>query len=227
MAEFRKDGKEHEAWYEYSGCWIMTEIDYGRNLSWLPQTVRDGYGLTSYATGNWTVEDIDEIQRPEYETIYRIEVEKPGQPDYDLYFDLGGTLFREVPENGGGSGTAVPQPVPGQIAAFIDSVYRGATVIDFEVERDGYEVDIRHDGTVKEVRFGSDYAWALTSTDCLRNIPETVRAAVERLYPGKRIDDCDFVEEASGESYWLVDLDGYGADLKVAADGTVTETPGR
>ena len=56
-----------------------------------------------------------------------------------------------------------------------------------------------------------------------RDIPANIRAAVEAQYPNKRIDDCDYVETAQGEAYYLVDLDNYNKDLKVASDGTITE----
>ena len=73
--------------------------------------------------------------------------------------------------------------------------------------------------------FDYAYNWVRTSTDLRRDIPANVSQAVNAQYPGKRIDDCDYVETADGEKYYLVDLDNYNMDLKVTPDGVITETP--
>lgn len=224
VAEFWKDGKEHEAWFDANGEWFMTEVDHGRNLANLPQAVQDGYNATRYKTENWTIDDIDEIQRKGYDTFYIIEVEKRGERDTDLYFDLNGTLFREVQDGGGGShGDLVNNQIPAEIQSFIDQAYPGARVVDFDREYSGYEVDIIHDGKSKELWFDTQYNWVQTSTDVTRSIPENIREAVKAQYPNKRIDDCDYIETSGGEAYYLVDLDNYDMDLKVTPDGHITE----
>ena len=223
VAEFNKDGKEYDAWFTETGEWVMTEVDHGRRMENLPEAVQAGYEATTYSAENWTIDDIDEIQRPAYETFYIIEVEKKGQPDYDLYFDANGTLFREVQGEGNYNGDLVGNQLPAEMQSFIDSEYPGARVVDFDSERNGYEVDVIHDGKSKEIWFDTQYNWVQTSTDVTREIPANIRAAVEAQYPNKRIDDCDYVETAQGEAYYLVDLDNYNKDLKVASDGTITE----
>jgi hypothetical protein len=223
VAEFNKDGKEYDAWFTETGEWVMTEVDHGRRMENLPEAVQAGYEATTYSAENWTIDDIDEIQRPAYETFYIIEVEKGGQPDYDLYFDANGTLFREVQGEGNYNGDLVGNQLPAEMQSFIDSEYPGARVVDFDSERNGYEVDVIHDGKSKEIWFDTQYNWVQTSTDVTRDIPANIRAAVEAQYPNKRIDDCDYVEPAQGEAYYLVDLDNYNKDLKVASDGTITE----
>jgi len=223
VAEFNKDGKEYDAWFTETGEWVMTEVDHGRRMENLPEAVQAGYEATTYSAENWTIDDIDEIQRPAYETFYIIEVEKEGQPDYDLYFDANGTLFREVQGEGNYNGDLVGNQLPAEMQSFIDSEYPGARVVDFDSEHNGYEVDVIHDGKSKEIWFDTQYNWVQTSTDVTRDIPANIRAAVEAQYPNKRIDDCDYVEPAQGEAYYLVDLDNYNKDLKVASDGTITE----
>ena len=144
VAEFWKDGKEHEAWFDNNGEWFMTEIDHGRDLTSLPQAVRAGYEATAYAQTGWSVDDIDEIQRPAYETFYIIEVEKRGQPDYDLYFDTNGTLFRELQGEGGGNhGDFVDNRTPAEIQSFIESNYPGHAV---QLDSDGHRHDAQHPG---------------------------------------------------------------------------------
>ena len=224
VAEFRKDGRDHEAWYTQAGLWAMTEVDYGRSLADLPQAVQSGYAATAYALDAWTVDDIDEIQRPDYETVYKIEVEKRGQADHDLYFDLGGTLYRDVEGSGSGSGNGgmIQQGMPAEVKAYVDSAFAGAAVVDFDIEDNGMiEVDLRHGGK-SEVLFTAAYEWVMTKTDCSRDVPAVVAEAVQQALPGARIDDCDYVQTAT-ESYYLVDTDNPDRDLRVTPDGQVTQ----
>lgn len=225
VAEFRKDGRDHEAWYTQAGLWAMTEVDYGRSLADLPQAVQSGYAATAYALDAWTVDDIDEIQRPDYETVYKIEVEKRGQADHDLYFDLGGTLYRDVEGSGSGSGNGgmIQQGMPADVKAYVDSAFAGAAVVDFDIEDNGMiEVDLRHGGKSVEVLFTAAYEWVMTKTDCSRDVPAVVADAVRQALPGARIDDCDYVQTAT-ESYYLVDTDNPDRDLRVTPDGQVTQ----
>lgn len=225
VAEFRKDGRDHEAWYTQAGLWAMTEVDYGRSLADLPQAVQSGYAATAYALDAWTVDDIDEIQRPDYETVYKIEVEKRGQADHDLYFDLGGTLYRDVEGSGSGSGNGgmIQQGMPAEVKAYVDSAFAGAAVVDFDIEDNGIiEVDLRHGGKSVEVLFTAAYEWVMTKTDCSRDVPAVVAEAVQQALPGARIDDCDYVQTAT-ESYYLVDTDNPDRDLRVTPDGQVTQ----
>lgn len=225
VAEFRKDGRDHEAWYTQAGLWAMTEVDYGRSLADLPQAVQSGYAATAYALNAWTVDDIDEIQRPDYETVYKIEVEKRGQADHDLYFDLGGTLYRDVEGSGSGSGNGgmIQQGMPAEVKAYVDSAFAGAAAVDFDIEDNGMiEVDLRHGGKSVEVLFTAAYEWVMTKTDCSRDVPAVVAEAVQQALPGARIDDCDYVQTAT-ESYYLVDTDNPDRDLRVTPDGQVTQ----
>lgn len=188
VAEFRKDGRDHEAWYTQAGLWAMTEVDYGRSLADLPQAVQSGYAATAYALDAWTVDDIDEIQRPDYETVYKIEVEKRGQSDHDLYFDLGGTLYRDVEGSGSGSGNGgmIQQGMPADVKAYVDSAFAGAAVVDFDIEDNGMiEVDLRHGGKSVEVLFTAAYEWVMTKTDCSRDVPAVVAEAVQQALPGR------------------------------------------
>ena len=62
VAEFYKDGREHDAWYTAAGAWAMTEVDYARNLAALPRAVQQGYAASAYGLDGWVVDDIDEIR---------------------------------------------------------------------------------------------------------------------------------------------------------------------
>ena len=171
VAEFYMDGRECEAWYSPDGSWMMTEVDYGRNLQALPQAVQDGYNATTYAQDGWRIDDIDEIQRPGYENVYKIEVEKDGQPDRDLYFDLGGTLFRDVQDDGRDHDNSgmIHDRLPAALSDYINTQYPGAAIVDFDREDGGYyEVDLRHEGKSIEVAFDREGNWVMSKTDCDR-----------------------------------------------------------
>ncbi len=224
VAEFVKNGNEYDVWYTSDGTCVMTEIDHDIDISALPQEVQDGYAATTYAQQGWTIDDIDEISRLGYETIYKIEIEKNGQPDHDLYFDLNGTLYRDVEDQDDDRNEGLIQSTMStDIQTYIDTYYPGATIVDYEKEYNGYEVDIRYNGQSIEILFSTDYTWVMTSTDCTRNIPANISAAVSTAYPGKTIDDCDYVETAAGETYYLIDLDDYDYDLIVTTDGVITQ----
>ena len=222
VAEFWKDNKEHDAWYTADGSWMMTEIDHGRNIDALPQAVRDGFYASAYA--QWVVDDIDEIQRPDYEAIFKIEVEQRGQQDHDLYFDTNGTLFRDVTDQDDDRNESLlPSQRPSAIEDFINGRYAGARIVDIDREQGGYEVDVIYNGKSIELRFDSSYSWLWSKADCGRDIPAVVTNALSGKYAGYRIDDCDWVETASGESYYLVDLDNYEMDVRITEDGQTSE----
>ena len=170
------------------------------------------------------VDDIDEIQRPDYEAIFKIEVEQRGQQDHDLYFDTNGTLFRDVTDQDDDRNeNLLPSQKPSAIEDFINGRYAGARIVDIDREQGGYEVDVIYDGKSIELRFDSSYSWLWSKTDCGRDIPAVVTNALSGKYAGYRIDDCDWVETASGESYYLVDLDNYEMDVRITEDGQTSE----
>lgn len=232
VADFRKDGREHEAWFTGDGRWMMTEIDLQRNLSNLPETVRTGFESTVYAASPWVVEDVDKLEREGYAELYIIEVERyTDDADVVLHFDLAGTLVREW-SNTGGSGTGgispdlFPSQLPEAITTFLDEHFSGAQIAEVERENGRYEVDLYKDYRSFEVHFQSDGEWIRTQTDVrLSELPAVVREAVQTRYPAARMDDAKQVDTPT-ENYYVIDLDNYGFDLKVSLDGaSVTEIP--
>ena len=72
VAEFREDGIEHEAWFDGTGKWVMTESNL--RYSSLPQAIREQFEKSVYST--WKKDDIDKIERAGMEAVYIIELEK-------------------------------------------------------------------------------------------------------------------------------------------------------
>ena len=219
VAEFWKDNREHDAWFTMDGAWLMTEVDYGRQIADLPQSVQDGFNASQYA--QWTIDDIDKIERNNYEDVYKIEVEQ-GKQEMDLYFDVTGNLFKEVADgNDDRNEGMLPSQMPAGIQAFIDERYPNARIVDFDMERGRYEVDVIYNSQSIDILFDTDANWISSATDYERNVPEVVKNAINANFSGKRIDDCDFVETAAGERYWLVDIDNQDADVRVSEDGQI------
>lgn len=93
VAEFRNVQRDYDVWYAADATWAMTEIDYGKNLFFLPAVVSEAFATGEYGTG-YTVDDISEYQRPQ-STFYEIEVEpQGGGKDVYLYYDEQGNLFK-------------------------------------------------------------------------------------------------------------------------------------
>ena len=140
----------------------------------------------------------------------------------DLYFDVNGTLFREVADgNDDRNEGMLPSQMPAGIQAFIDERYPNARIVDFDMERGRYEVDVIYNNQSIDILFDTNSNWISSSTDYERNVPEVVKNAINANFSGKRIDDCDFVETAAGERYWLVDIDNQEADVRVSEDGQI------
>ncbi len=93
VAEWRENGLEKDAWFSTSSEWLMTETDYGRNLSLLPSAVKTALEGSTYQT--WSIDDIDFYERPDKD-FYRIEVEKKGEREMNLFYATDGTLIKAV-----------------------------------------------------------------------------------------------------------------------------------
>ena len=91
------DGVEKEAWYDSNGKWVMTETDYGRNITQLPQAVQDAYQTGTYTM--WIVDDVDKYERADM-TFYLIEVESAGKKDRNLFYSENGTLLKDAEDKG-------------------------------------------------------------------------------------------------------------------------------
>ena len=224
VADFWLEGQDYDAWFTTEGVWMMTEIDFGRDINSLPQSVKEGFNSTVYAKAPWVLEDIDQILRKDYEDVYKIEVEQ-GKQEKDLFFNAVGVLVKEVNDvDDDRNEGMLPSQMPSAIQGLLSEKYPGFRLVDFDLENGKYEVDIISDGKSMEVLFDKSSAWISTSVDIrLQEIPEIVKNAVTAQYAGKMIDDCEWVETAAGAKYYLIDLDNFERDLKVTEDGVISE----
>lgn len=93
VADFINSGFETYAWFGVDGTWVMTDIDYNSNISYLPAAVQQAFAMSQY--GQWIIDDVDTYQRT-YDAFNVIEVETPASPDITLFYSNDGTLLNTV-----------------------------------------------------------------------------------------------------------------------------------
>lgn len=84
---------DSDMWYESTGKWVMTEVDYEMNMTLTPQAVQNAYSASEYAQG--VLDDITYYQRIADE-FYEIETVLPGDKEYTLFYNADGTLIKSI-----------------------------------------------------------------------------------------------------------------------------------
>lgn len=233
VAEFAWNGTRaaasgHAAWFvNADGKWSMTETDI--RFDELPEAVRRAFEAGEYAS--WRVDDVDKLERSGVEVIYVIEVEQNGT-EMDLYYTADGVLVKCVADSGADYdyGDFIPSAPSGGIESFIASRYPGARIIDVDAEYEGTEVELVDAGRVKhELFFDRGENWRYTKTELRRaELPSAVVAAWEASdyseAKGYRLDDVDLYETASEGTFYRLELESRGGDVKVkiTPDGTLS-----
>lgn len=221
------DGYEASAWFTQDGTWQMTETDIPYTA--LPQAVKTSFEASEYKS--WEIDDVDKLEREGFEIVYVIEVENQNQ-EMDLYYSQEGVLVKSVVDT---DDDRDDQHLPDQNAKltkemndFLNIKYPGFKLVEIDVEDDGKyagytEVDITHGNIGKEVLFDKSGEWVLTSWEVRFNtLPEPVKNAINTTYPGQvDDDDADYVEEATGVTYYLIDIENSEIDVKISADGQI------
>lgn len=116
------------------------------------------------------------------------------------------------------------------VLQFVDTRYNGAKIRNSEYESNGLlEVEILHDGKVKDIYFDSQNNWIYTSWDVrVADIPSATKEAVGNAYPGYVIDEVDFIERPA-VVYYTLELEKGRQEITVfvTADGVIlTDTTG-
>lgn len=218
------DGLAHDIIFDATGNWVRTKTEYGRrDLDRVPQAVI----LAAEAAAPGAV--VEEVER--YETAangiyYVVDMENGRYDDMELYIDEQGNVMErpQQPDRGEGSvGTGVP--VADDVAAAIGERYPGAVILEKDYD-DGYmEIDIRHDGRIKEVRFNGRGEWVDTTWDVRPDeLPAAVSTSLAENYAAWRASEAEAVEFELGRFY-LVELDGARSagelTVKLAENGHV------
>ena len=198
VAEFHVSGNETEAWFDNKGNWVMTKTEI--NFGLLPEAVRKSLKSSEYK--DWKSTDFDKLERSNAATVYVIEVEQ-GEQEFDLYYTEDGILLKAVPDDD--NDNFQPTVVPQTITDAINEMYPGATILEFDSEKTGFEVDILHNNIYKDVYFNTGNEWLYTEWDIKEvNLPAIIMNAYKASdYKDYRIDDIDVIENPTGISYVL------------------------
>ena len=219
VAEFHVSGNETEAWFDNKGNWVMTKTEI--NFGLLPEAVRTSLNSGEYK--DWKPTDFDKLERSNAATVYVIDVEQ-GEQEFDLYYTEDGILLKAVPDDD--NDNFLPTIVPQAITDAINEMYPGATVLEFDSEKTGFEVDILHNNIYKDVYFNTGNEWLYTEWDIKEvNLPAIIMNAYKASdYKDYRIDDIDVIENPAGISY-VLELEKGNDEVKmtISSEGKIED----
>lgn len=219
VAEFHVSGNETEAWFDNKGNWVMTKTEI--NFGLLPEAVRTSLKDSEYK--DWKTTDFDKLERYNAATVYVIEVEQ-GELEFDLYYTEDGVLLKAVPDDD--NDNFQPTVVPQAITDAINEMYPGATILEFDSEKTGFEVDILHNNIYKDVYFNTGNEWLYTEWDIKEvNLPAIIMNAYKASeYKDYRIDDIDVIENPTGISY-VLELEKGNDEVKmtISSEGKIED----
>lgn len=216
------NGFKHEVVFSTSNEWIYTKIEYGRrHLDLIDAVVLNALRQSSSYIDDRHIDDISLYDTAQSGRFYCFELETRFDDDVDVYITEDGEVLQGKPSFGGNSGVAVNE----NIEEFIAGKYPGAVIIERDND-DGYiEVEILHDGKVKEVVFNWQNEWLKTEWELRRNeLPQNIIDVITANYDGYYIEDdeIEVIETQSG-IFYEVELEGRGRDLKliINSNGTI------
>lgn len=215
VIRFTLDKSKAEAWFDYN-VWKMTEKD--AKYENLPEAVVKAFKAGDYA--DWTIDDIDIVERLGMPTLYVIEVEK-GKAEMELYYFEDGKLFKAVPDDAD-TDFYLPQ-IPARLANVLNEMYPGAVVLDIEFEDGAYKVDIIYENKKREVAFNREYRWMYSKWDAQPGeLSDAVLNFIENNYPDYEIDDVEVVHSNLNNGiYFIVELEKGDSEvvIKIKANG--------
>ena len=219
VADFHISGNDAEAWFDNKGNWLMTKTEI--NFGLLPEAVRKDLRANEYA--DWKYTDFDKLERSNAATIYVIEAEQ-GEKEVDLYYAEDGTLIKIVNDTDDDNSHFQPTTIPQAITDAINEMYAGATIVDFDQEKNGFEVDILHNSVYKDVYFNAANEWISTEWDITEDkVPAIFMNALKASdYKNYRIEDIDQIEKPAG-TFYLFELEQGDNDVEVtiSAEGNI------
>ena len=116
--------------------------------------------------------------------------------------------------------------MPKAIQSFLNQKYPNATVLEFDKEKNGPEVDIKDKGIRKEVLFNANNEWVYTQWDIR---PEDVPVVVmdelaSSAYNQYKVEEADAIEKPAGMFYvFELKMDNNEVKLTFDAEGQLIE----
>ncbi|WP_018109452.1 PepSY-like domain-containing protein [Bacteroides propionicifaciens] len=219
VAEFYQNKNEVSAWFDGSGVWLMSQTDL--QFTALLIAIQNDFKAGAYKS--WVVEDVDMLERKDFDVVYILEAEL-GKEEVDLYYSAEGILVKAIKDKDNQGGNNTPQAIDSAIAEFIAKNYEGARILEIEREHQIVEVDIIHKNKALEVVFDLNNNWLHTSQEVqVDKLPLAVTQVVNLpQYQGYFIDEAHFIETKDA-SYYLLELEKGDTEtqLKVDEQGTI------
>ena len=137
---------------------------------------------------------------------------------YTLILALGAAWSLQSCDNNDDDSIAVPA----ELQNAFSSKYPNAANVKWE-SKSGYYVADFYDGYEASAWFTQDGKWQMTETDIPYDaLPQAVKNTINTTYPGQ-VDDADaeYVEEATGDTYYLIDIENSEKNVKISADGQI------
>lgn len=216
------NGFKHEVVFSTSGEWIYTKTEYGRrNLDLIDAVVLNALRQNPSYIDDRYIDDISLYDTAQSGRFYCFELETRFDDEVEVYITEGGETLQGKPSLGDNAGVAVSE----SIEEFIAGKYPGAVILERDNDNGYIEVEIRHDGKVKEVVFNWQNEWLRTEWELFRNeLPQNIAAVIATNYGDYYIenDGIDIIETPTG-IFYEVELEGRGRDLKliISSDGTI------
>ncbi len=221
VADFNFNKKEASSWLDQQGVWLMTETD--SRYEDLPEVIKNAFKASEY--GEWHVDDIDMLERPDMETMYILEVEK-GNQEYDLYYSPEGILIKAIidTDDGDDQENYLPTALSERIKSFLQSKYPQARIIETEREKGFVEVDIIDGKTHREVVFTTEGEWISTKTEISKtSVPQNVMNALQASEYGNYSIDDIYLIDTPESSYYYFELESglKDIDIKITENGDI------
>ncbi|MGL5786775.1 MAG: PepSY-like domain-containing protein [Bacteroidales bacterium] len=203
----------NEAWYKQNGVCSLTEIEID-DFSLLPAAVQEGYNATIFAAEGWKIDDIDLLYRIDMDPVYKIEVEKDGQEDYDLLFSETGVLISAKVDADNDNDDNEPVEVPQAILDFVSAHFGDAKILDLDYENNEVEVEILARGEEMSLYFekATNHFIRVEIEIEDNELPAAILDVLHQDYAGWEIDDACYVAFADKSVQYKVELENERLD---------------
>ena len=219
------NGLKVEILFDRNQQWVYTKTEYKRrDQERVPEAIRNAIQASAaWQDGYNRMEDIELYETAQAGTFYCIELENRRDEEVKIYMDENGKLLEQRPDMGNGSENPGGIPVESDIKTFIETNYPGAVILEKDYDHGLLEVEIRHEGKEKEIRFNGKNEWVNSEWEVRTGeLPEAVRQALSDNGYRPDDDEATYMETPDGQWY---EIDAYKNhqewEVRISADGTL------
>ncbi len=197
------NGLKVEILFDRNQQWIYTKTEYKRrDQNLLPEAILNAVQTgEAWQNGYNRLEGVDFYETVRSGNFYCIELENRFDDDVKIYMDENGNLLSQRPDTGTGNEGQGEIPVENDIRTFIETNYPGAVILDKDYDHGLLEVEIRHEGLEKELRFNGRNEWLGSEWEVrISKLPAAVRQALSDN--GYRPDDEEATYMETPDGMW-------------------------